>query len=272
MNSQLVTYNNSRIILSHERLKKTVMDAYPNQHLLTYVREGVLKIKQGKEEYCFHQGDFVLLRKYSQATITKTWDEKSNKYSSIVFSFHEDLVRQVIEQLDVHNKVMSQLSNKSVVEIEANPVLNQFIHSLQIFFEGGLEMDENLAKLKTTEALIGIMRTQPQLIHELRGFSEKNKADLHQYMKFNFLKNKKLKTFATESGRSLSVFKKDFQNIYQTSPAKWLKQKRLEHAYQLLKTTNKKASDIYLECGFEDLAHFSKSFKSQYQINPSQAF
>ena len=88
-------------------------------------------------------------------------------------------------------------------------------------------------------------------------------------MNFHYLENKKLVDFAKESGRSISVFKKDFQSIYDTTPAKWLKSKRLDYAHKLLTNTNRKASEIYLECGFEDLAHFSKSFKSQFQINPS---
>lgn len=270
MRQQLVTYRNNRILLSHERKKKTVMDIYHGHHLLTFVREGVLKIKQGGEEYCYTKGDFVLLKKFTQATITKTWCGEGTAYSSIVFSFHENLVQEAIVQMELQNTTKSHQPFDDVVSIEPNPVLNQFIQSLQLFFEDGLEMDDHLARLKTTEALIGIMRTQPDLIDQLHGFSKKNKADLHHFMKYNFLKNIKLNEFASESGRSLSVFKKDFQSIYGIPPAKWLKQKRLEHAYKLLMTTNRKPSEIYLECGFEDLAHFSKSFKSQFQISPSQ--
>lgn len=153
--------------------------------------------------------------------------------------------------------------------IVSNPVLDQFIQSLQLFFDKGIEMDNQLAKLKTIEAIIGIVRTNEELVYQLQNFSIKSKADLHQYMNFHYLENKKLVDFAKESGRSISVFKKDFQSIYDTTPAKWLKNKRLDYAYKLLTTTNRKASEIYLECGFEDLAHFSKSFKSKFQINPS---
>ena len=270
MKNHRITYKNNRILLSHERKKRTVLDIYPSHHLLTHVREGILKIKHGKDEYCYRKGDFVLLKKYSQVTITKTWDEEGGKYSSIVFSFHEDLIQEALNQLGIRFTSSNHRSLASIVTIEPNAVLNQFVHSLRLFFDDGQEIDEHLARLKTIEALIGIMQTQPELLPQLRVFSEKNKADLHEYMKYNFLKNKKLEEFASESGRSLTVFKKDFQSIYKTSPGKWLKQKRLEHAFTLLTTTNRKPSEIYLECGFEDLAHFSKSFKSQYHINPSK--
>ena len=89
-------------------------------------------------------------------------------------------------------------------------------------------------------------------------------------MNFHYLENKPLTEFAKQSGRSISTFKKDFQAIFNTTPAKWLKNKRLEHAYSLLSTTQRKASEVYIDSGFEDLAHFSKSFKSRFGINPSE--
>ena len=269
MTNQLITYKNNRIILSHERRNKAVIDIYPSQHLLTYIREGILKVKQGKEVQCFSKGEFVLFKKHTQATITKTWCKGGIKFSSIVFSFQEDLIQEIFTQLNIHSTKKSIKSFENILGIISNPVLNQFIQSLDLFFEEGVEMDIQLAKLKTTEAIIGLIRTNKELAYQLQNFSVKSKADLHQYMNFHYLENKKLVDFAKESGRSISVFKKDFQSIYDTTPAKWLKKKRLKYAYNLLTTTNKKASEIYLECGFEDLAHFSKSFKSQFGINPS---
>ena len=270
MNIQLITYNSSRIILSHERKNKVVKDIYSSQHLLTYIKEGVLKIKQGKETQCFSKGEFVLLKKYTQATITKTWCEESNKFSSIVFVFQEELMQNALNQLNQQAITKPTSPTENVIGILSNPILNQFILSLQLFFDQEIEMDNQLANLKTTEALIGILRTNESLAYQLRNFSVKNKADLHQYMNFHYLENKKLEVFARESGRSISTFKKDFQTIYSSTPSKWLKKKRLDYAYKLLSTTNRTASDIYLESGFEDLAHFSKSFKNQFQVNPSE--
>ncbi|OJJ23646.1 hypothetical protein BKI52_04595 [marine bacterium AO1-C] len=245
------------------------MDIYPTQHLLTYVREGILKVKQGKEVQCFSKGEFALLKKYTQATITKTWCSSEIKFSSIVFTFQEALVQEALAQLNIQSIKKNKHSFENILGVIPNPVLKQFIQSLQLFFEEGVEMDDQLARLKTKEALIGIIRTNEALAYQLRNFSVKSKADLHQYMNYHYLENKNLVDFARESGRSLSTFKKDFKSIYGVTPAKWLKNKRLDYAYQLLTTTNKKASQIYLECGFEDLAHFSKSFKSKFQMNPS---
>lgn len=268
MDTKLVLHKNSRIILSHERKSKAVMDIYPSNHLLTYVREGMLKVKSGKVLQCFHKGEFVLFKKYTHATITKTWDKDDTRFSSIVFTFQEDLIREALKQLHISTKATAL--TEDIVVIASNPILEQFIYSLQVFFEQGIAMDEDLATLKTLEALVGMVKAQPALAQQLQRFSKKSKADLHQYMQFHYLENKDLETFAKASGRSLSAFKKDFEALYHMPPHKWLKQKRLERAHQLLLHTSQKPSDIYLECGFEDLAHFSKSFKEYFNINPSE--
>lgn len=270
MNNLVFAHNSSRIILSHERRNRVTLDIYPARHLLTYIREGVLKVRYGKEVQCFSKGDFVMFRKHSPVTITKTWQDGEVKFSSIVFTFQEDIVRQALEYMNIETSIKGKSAFENVLAIETNSFLKQFIHSLHVFFDEGIEMNEQLAKLKTMEALVGIIRTREDIVSQLQDFSVSRKADLHKYMNFHFLENKKLADFAAETGRSLSVFKRDFQSLYSTTPAKWLKRKRLEHAYEMMKNNQQRASEIYLKCGFEDLAHFSRSFKAQFGFTPSQ--
>ncbi len=58
-------------------------------------------------------------------------------------------------------------------------------------------------------------------------------------MELNFFSNLSLTEFARLSARSLSAFKKEFTRIYNTTPGKWLMEKRLEYSYYLLETTVK---------------------------------
>jgi len=65
----------------------------------------------------------------------------------------------------------------------------------------------------------------------------------------------------------LSVFKRDFKNIFGDTPSHWLIQKRLIEAYFLIDKKGKKPSEIYLDLGFEDLSHFSFVFKKKFGFN-----
>jgi AraC-like DNA-binding protein len=69
---------------------------------------------------------------------------------------------------------------------------------------------------------------------------------------------------------SLTTFKKAFGGHFGTTPAAWLKSKRLELAHQKLLGTDLSVYDISLECGFEDTSHFIRVFKSRYGLTPLQ--
>tara|TARA_B000000441_G_scaffold123835_1_gene100628 strand:- start:358 stop:630 length:273 start_codon:yes stop_codon:yes gene_type:complete len=89
-------------------------------------------------------------------------------------------------------------------------------------------------------------------------------------MNDNYKFNVSVDRFAFLTGRSLSAFKRDFENIFKTSPSKWLVQKRLEEAHFLIKEKKQKASDIYLDLGFENLSHFSYAYKKRFGHSPNK--
>ena len=75
--------------------------------------------------------------------------------------------------------------------------------------------------------------------------------------------NLPVEKFAQLTGRSLAGFKRYFQKAFDMSPRHWLQEKRLSEARHLIEK-KKKPSAIYLDLGFESLAHFSYSFKKKY--------
>jgi AraC-like DNA-binding protein len=79
-----------------------------------------------------------------------------------------------------------------------------------------------------------------------------------------------LQRFAYLTGRSLSAFKRDFKAIFNDTPNRWLVQKRLQEAYFLIGEKDKKASEVYLELGFEALSHFSFAFKKQFGMTATE--
>jgi AraC-like DNA-binding protein len=82
--------------------------------------------------------------------------------------------------------------------------------------------------------------------------------------------NRVLKKFSYLTGRSLTTFKKDFKNFFHTTPGRWLIKKRLERAHYQIVVQKQKPVNVYLDAGFENLAHFSFAFKRQFGYNVSQ--
>ena len=47
-------------------------------------------------------------------------------------------------------------------------------------------------------------------------------------------------------------------------------ERRLKRAADLLAGTNQRIGDIAFDCGYKEVAHFSKSFQKHYGISPSE--
>ncbi|UKM66545.1 alpha/beta fold hydrolase [Flavobacteriaceae bacterium GSB9] len=94
--------------------------------------------------------------------------------------------------------------------------------------------------------------------------------DLETVMSENFLYNLKVEEFAKLCGRSLSTFKRDFKAVYDTTPSKWIKTKRLDYSKKLLIESSLNINQICYECGFVNSSHYNKSFKEQFDITPLQ--
>ena len=91
------------------------------------------------------------------------------------------------------------------------------------------------------------------------------------FMLKNFRYNISLEQFAKLSGRSLTSFKREFVEIFNSSPANWLKNKRLSEAYALIAEKSLKPDDIYYDLGFENLSHFYTAFKQKYGMTPAES-
>ena len=100
--------------------------------------------------------------------------------------------------------------------------------------------------------------------------SRKKANDIETVMSENYLYNLKVEEFARLCGRSLSAFKRDFKSIFNTTPSKWIKNKRLEHAKRLLLDSDLNINQICYDSGFINTSHFVKSFKEHYQLPPHQ--
>lgn len=97
-----------------------------------------------------------------------------------------------------------------------------------------------------------------------------SRIDIENIMLNNFQYNLKLEEFAKLCGRSLSVFKRDFNKHFNCTPFRWLKSKRLEYAKTLLLESDLNVNQVCYECGFKNNSHFVQSFKEKFKTPPYQ--
>lgn len=74
----------------------------------------------------------------------------------------------------------------------------------------------------------------------------------------------RLPQIANDCAMSLSTFKRHFQRCFGLSPKDWIIRRRLESAYFEILVLKKSISEACYQNGFENIAHFSYSFKRQF--------
>ncbi|MCU4155654.1 helix-turn-helix transcriptional regulator [Carboxylicivirga sp. A043] len=240
---------------------------YP-ANMLIYVEQGTLRLNINNEINLIQEGEIGLVRKYTYGTYFKTWEDTQSGFRDHIFVLEDRFIKEVINRFKQPDGYMP--CTVPMVKLPTTLLLQGLMESIKTYVSGLAQVDSHLIRLKTMEAIHAITAAQPDLLHVFYEFSEPARADLVPFVENNFTHNVSLEKFAEMSGRSLSTFNRDFRKIFDTSPHKWIRQRRLELAKKLLTNTNKKASDVYLEVGFEDLAHFSRSFKSHFGLNPSE--
>jgi AraC-like DNA-binding protein len=78
-----------------------------------------------------------------------------------------------------------------------------------------------------------------------------------------------IEELAAQNNLSVSSFKREFAKLYNDSPANYIKTKKLEKAAELLLVSDQRITEIAFDCGFNDLANFTKSFNDKYNTTPT---
>lgn len=238
------------------------------EHSLSYLVAGSIRATDAGASYTFEAGSVLFVRRDFLAKVTKQPAENA-PFRAITIVFTRAMLLQCQQQYGLRHVAMPS-DERAVRPLAASPALLRFFDTLQPYFDGPLPAP--LVRLKQQEALWLLLQAQPEVHAALFDFGQPGKIDLQAFMQRHFRFNLEVKQLAYLTGRSLAAFKRDFAQIFHTSPNRWLYQKRLEEAHYLLTEQNRRPSDVYHEVGFESLAHFSKAFKQFFGRNPSSSY
>lgn len=70
------------------------------------------------------------------------------------------------------------------------------------------------------------------------------------------------------SGRSLSSFYRDFKAAYQMPPKRWLHERKLSRARELLMEKDMSVTEVALAMGYDNVSAFIKAFSKRYGVTP----
>jgi AraC-like DNA-binding protein len=235
-------------------------------HVLAFQFSGETHIQHQTGKLTLKKDQLLLAQKNQLAKSLKI-PAKDKVYKIISVIITGTALKQYARDNSIHED-KNHTGEKNLL-LKPGAFLKSYFQSLMPYVEQSQKISKKLAAIKTNEAIELLLHLKPALRSFLFDFSEPYKIDLEKFMLQNFHYNVPVEHFAKLTGRSLAAFKRDFENVFQTSPRKWLQEKRLKEAYRLIKEKKQKPTEIYLELGFENLSHFYTSFKQKFGVTPA---
>ena len=236
------------------------------EHFFLYLAKGKMNGYDGNKKQILNAGEYCLIIKNRLARYNKETAE--NEFEKVVIIFDEAFLKKFQEKYKATDTNFK--SKEAFLKLTKSELIPNFIHSLSPYYSRSGEIDKTFSDIKREELLVILLQNQPELAGIFFDFGKPEKINLEAFMNRNFRFNVSLQRYAYLTGRSLSAFKRDFKQIFNETPNRWLIQKRLQEAYFLIDKKNKKPSEIYLELGFENLSHFSYAFKKQFGLTPTK--
>lgn len=199
-------------------------------------------------------------------------DSNNSDGKVVIVTFHRDILKKIYErELPLIFQKNEKVSNQSSGKINNDFLIQKYIEGLLFYFENPSLVNEEILVLKLKEIILLLSQTQDaetiQVI--LSQLFSSTTYTFKQIIEFNLFSQVNIDGLAQKTNLSVSSFKREFKKLYDDSPANYIKSKRLERAAELLLISNERITDIAFDCGFNDLANFTKSFSEKYNITPT---
>ena len=264
------------------------------QHLLYVVLGGSVKLTCGRQTWTVRKNEMILLRRAQSVSYEKQGSEETGLFESQLFAINDELLKDFLTSQQVQiglrptsvttrqnaRKRASALAAPSVPQMteelgtQVSPMSERLVAycwSLLPYFNDPSQVNPGLLRLKVMELLYNVMDCSKNIFCQMLQLRQPVKTDIHRVVEENYTSPISLDELAYLSGRSLSSFKREFQDIYGAPPARWIREKRLSKAQQMLRSSSLSVADVAYSLGFENPTHFSRIFKQQYGYAPSQS-
>lgn len=248
-------------------MKNRFTDLWSQNNYIFYVIDGHKVWYTAHDSYDLQKGSCVFIQK--GASIIEQFFDIG--FCLVLFFIPDDFIRETLKSRSTPI-CTSDKPYDVVINVNATETLEAFFLSISSYFASTKEPDKGLLELKFRE-LILTLADDPKNGALLSYFSSllhgSQSVSLQRIMEDNYCFNLTLEQYAQLCARSLSAFKRDFQKCMHTTPGKWLLEKRLNHALQLLRNSEKNVNEVAFESGFENASHFTRAFKVRYQATPT---
>lgn len=268
----------ARALLCHERagvFHKYIqqdmvgIEFFTNSACLAYVVQGIETFHDPDGEAIrLSAGEMLLMPR--NAYMVSDFLQQDGPLEAYLFFFDERVASRFIKRSSRTDR--HDAEDPAPVKLLPNEAISQLAQSLDPIYSK-LSAKQELVELKLLEVLhlLSFSATQESLKRFLTfEQTDRPRRNIKQVMRDFPAHNLSIADFAELSGRSLSTFQRDFKRQFGQAPSQWLREARLQHAIELLRTSEETITSISMTVGYSDSSHFIKVFKNRFGRTPKQ--
>ena len=234
-----------------------------------YFLEGKTKINSPHEQKWVEPEESVLLKCGSYFSDLLKYST-AERYEILVFHLYPNILREIYSN-EIPAFMMPAENKPFIHKVAPNDIIKKFIESLYFYFDNPGLVSEELLKLKIKELVLLLVQTKnaESIISLFSDLFTPRNLSVKEVVTGHLFSNLSIDDLANLSNLSVSTFNRTFQTLFNDTPSNYIKAKRLERARELLTISSLTVSEIAFQTCFNDVAHFSRSFKAAYHCSPS---
>jgi AraC family transcriptional regulator, exoenzyme S synthesis regulatory protein ExsA len=243
-----------------------------NKNLFSFLLEGEKVLHRPGTPLKIRPGQFLLMAEGNSLMTEQV--STGGQYISMLFFFDSSVFNDFFLKypgLGENAGHSFGQGEEPIVCFEGDAFIQNYVDSMQLMLEATPFLQEELQLLKLEELLLYLAANYPAALYSFRPSRAPDAGDrqLKVTVESNLDHTVTVEELAFLCNMSLSTFKRKFARIYGVPPNKWLLQKRMELAADLLLHQRAKPSEVYHKVGYENHSSFTQSFKQVYGVTPS---
>jgi AraC family transcriptional regulator, exoenzyme S synthesis regulatory protein ExsA len=197
--------------------------------------------------------------------------DNDGPYQSLMIFFEAQAIRDLSSPFTGKQIFNGNIMKKNYLSVRGDEYVLNFLQSFIHLNCKGNKISVPLQKIKLVELIMYLKEIFGlDFLIENPGIRAITDNQLQKVIENNLNSNLTLEELAFMCNMSLATFKRAFKKIYDTSPGKWLREKKLLWANDQIIRLHRQPKEVFYDAGYEDYASFSYAFKQRFGVSPRQ--
>ncbi len=264
------TYKNKVLIeraivktpLKHERI-------FQNQGCFMYIKNSDATFHSSQEKLKIQSKEAILFQ-CDSFFIELLSESKEEEVEVIAIHLYPDILKEIYAN-ELPNTIIEDSLNAKSKKIVDSQMISKFIESLDFYFENSTLVNDDLLELKIKELVLLLIQSNniESVLELIKNLYTSRLTNFKDIITLHTYSNLGMEDLAQLCQMSLSTFKREFKKEFETTPLKYITQKRLKKAKNLLKNSEMTISEIAFETGYNDPQYFTRTFKKNSGTTPT---